>query len=248
MNINHKAEKKERIDYLYKKLKFIQYENHYSVSTDTYLLADFVKMTKVAKKKMLEPCSGNGAISIILKGKYSIDVTMLEIQEDLVELSKKNIEINELNDIVAMQGDIKNIKSIYRPSSFDYVVCNPPYFPIENMPNLKQGTNHSISRHEILCNLDDVLESIRHVLKQNGKFFMVHRSYRLADIILACSKYGLGIKRIRFVYSKKSSQTSKIVLIEGSVSAVHDIKIEQPMYIYNEDSTYTKEMEKVYGL
>lgn len=240
--------KKERIDYLYKDLKFIQYEDHYSVSTDTYLLADFVNMTKVAKKKMIELCSGNGAISLILREKYSIDTTMLEIQEDLVELSKKNIEINEVDNISAIQGDIKNIKEIYRPSSFDYVVCNPPYFPVENMPNLKQGSNHSISRHEILCNLDDVLSSIRYLLKQNGKFFMVHRSYRLADIILTCNKYNLGIKRVRFVYSKNSSDTSKIVLIEGSVSNVHDMKIEQPMYIYNEDSTYSSEMKKVYGL
>lgn len=240
--------KKERIDYLYKDLKFIQYEDHYSVSTDTYLLADFVNMTKVAKKKMMELCSGNGAISLILKEKYDIDTTMLEIQEDLVELSKKNIEANNISKIAAVQGDIKDIKELYRPSSFDYVVCNPPYFPVENMPNLKQGNNHSISRHEILCNLDDVLSSIRYLLKQNGKFFMVHRSYRLADIILTCSKYNLGIKRVRFVYSKESSENSKIVLIEGSVSNVHDTKIEQPMYIYNEDSTYSSEMMKVYGL
>ncbi|MDO4813929.1 MAG: methyltransferase domain-containing protein [Gemella sp.] len=240
--------KKERIDYLYKNLKFIQYEDHYSVSTDTYLLADFVNMTKVAKKKMIELCSGNGAISLILKEKYNIDMTMLEIQDDLVELSKKNIEINKVDNISAIQGDIKNIKDLYRPSSFDYVVCNPPYFPIENMPNLKQGSNHSISRHEILCNLEDVVSSIRYLLKQNGKFFMVHRSYRLADIILTCNKYNLGIKRVRFVYSKASSDNSKIILIEGSVSNVHDMKIEQPMYIYNEDSTYSAEMKKVYGL
>lgn len=240
-------EKKERIDYLYKDLKCIQYENHYSVSTDTYLLADFVKMTKVAKKKMMELCSGNGAISLILKERYNIDTTMLEIQEDLVNLSRKNIEVNKIQGIEAIQGDIKNIKDMYRPSSFDYIVCNPPYFPVENMPNLKQGANHSISRHEILCNLDDVLSSIKYLLKQNGKFFMVHRSYRLADIIMTCNKYNLGIKRIRFVYSKTSSEISKIVLVEGSVSSVSDMKIEQPMYIYNEDSTYTTEMNRVYG-
>ncbi|MBF0710066.1 methyltransferase domain-containing protein [Gemella sp. GL1.1] len=241
-------EKIERIDYLYKNLKFIQYENHYSVSTDTYLLADFVKMSKVNKKKMIELCSGNGAISLILSYKYNIDITMVEIQEDLVELSKKNIDINEIQRISSIQGDIRNIKDMFRPSSFDYLVCNPPYFPVENMPKTKQGTNHSISRHEILCNLDDVISSIKYLLKQNGRFFMVHRSYRLADIIMACNKYNVGIKRIKFVYSKISSDTSKIVLVEGSISNINDIKIEQPMYIYNEDLTYTSEMKKVYGL
>lgn len=240
--------KKERMDYLSKNLNIIQYEEHYSISTDTFLLADFVKINKPLKKKLIELCSGNGAISMLIKEKFDIGIEMLEIQEELVALSKKNILLNKLQDINVRQGNIKNIKEIYNSSAFDYVVCNPPYFPVDNMPKIKKTSNHAISRHEILCNLEDVISSIRYLLKQNGKFFMVHRSYRLADIITTCIKYGLGIKRIRFVYSKISSENSKIVLIEGSVSKVSDMNIEQPLYIYNEDSTYTEEMRKVYGL
>lgn len=242
------AKYQERIDDLSKNYKIIQLNDYYSVSTDTYLLADFVNVSKGNKKKILELCSGSGAISILLREKTIAHITMLEIQKQLVELSIRNINYNNLHDITCVQGDVKEIKNYFSPSSFDIIVCNPPYFSIDNMPSMKLKTNHSISRHEILCNLVDVVSAIKYSLKQNGKFFLVHRSYRLSDILNECSKQGLGIKRIRFVYSKKSSKNSKIVLIEGSISKVSDVKVEQPFYIYNEDNRYTKEMMKVYGI
>ena len=173
---------------------------------------------------------------------------MLEIQEDLVELTKKSLVLNDIINVDVKKGDIKKVKEYYRPSSFDYVICNPPYFPVENMPNQREKFNHNISRHEILCNLSDVVQAIRYLVKQNGKFSLVHRTYRISDIISECEKNGLAIKRIRFVYSKPTSETSKIVLIEGSISKVSDIKVEQPFYIYNEDGSYTDEMKKVYGI
>ncbi|MBU0278556.1 tRNA1(Val) (adenine(37)-N6)-methyltransferase [Gemella sp. zg-1178] len=237
---------KERVDKLSKNFKIIQLEDYYSMSTDSFLLADFANVRSNPYKNILELCSGSGAISILLREKSSANISMLEIQENLVKLAKKNIRINNLKNINVLRGDIKNIAKLFKGSSFDNVICNPPYFPVENMPNIKNKTNHSISRHEILCNLDDVLKAIKYTLKQNGKFFMVHRSYRIADIINKCHSYNLGIKRIRFVYSKKTSENSKIVLVEGTLSKVSDIKVEQPMYIYNEDNTYTDEMKKVY--
>lgn len=240
--------RKERIDNLSDNYKLIQYEDYYSVSTDSFLLANFSNVPKKVDKKIIDLCSGNGAISILLREKTNSSITMFEIQQDLVNLSKKNILLNKLKDIDAIEGDIKNIKSYFMPSSFDYIVCNPPYFPIENMPNIKGKTNHSISRHEILCNLNDVALAVKYLLKQNGKFSLVHRSYRIADIIKTFNDNSLAIKRIKFVYSKKSSSNSKIVLIEGSISNINDIKIEQPMYIYNEDGSYTEDMKKVYGI
>lgn len=97
-------------------------------------------------------------------------------------------------------------------------------------------------------NLSDIVKCIKYLLKQNGKFSIVHRTYRIIDILSECNKQGLAIKRIRFVYSKKSSDNSKIVLLEGNISKVNDVKIEQPLYIYNEDGTYTDEMKIIYGI
>ena len=237
-----------REDIVSKNYKILQKMDHYSMSTDSFLLPYFANVPKSSKKKIIELCSGNGGISIILREKSQAQIEMLEIQEDLVELSRRSIELNKLTGINVKNGDIKKIKDYYKPSSFDYVICNPPYFPVDNMPNQREKFNHNISRHEILCNLSDVIKSIKYLLKQNGKFSLVHRTYRISDIISECEKNSLAIKRIRFVYSKESSDNSKIVLVEGSISNVSDIKVEQPLYIYKKDDTYTEEMKKVYGI
>ena len=237
-----------RVDLVSKNYKILQKIDHYSMSTDSFLLPYFSNVPRSLKKNIIELCSGNGGISIILREKSDAKIEMLEIQEDLVELTKKSLELNEITNIEVRNGDVKNVNEYYRPSSFDYVICNPPYFPVENMPNQREKYNHNISRHEILCSLSDIVKAIRYLVKQNGKFAMVHRTYRISDIISECEKNGLAIKRIRFVYSKATSVTSKIVLIEGSISKVSDIKVEQPFYIYNEDGSYTEEMKKVYGI
>ena len=237
-----------REDIVSKNYKILQKIDHYSMSTDSFLLPYFANVPKNSKKKIIELCSGNGGISIILREKSQAQIEMLEIQEDLVELSRRSIELNKLTGINVKNGDIKKIKDYYKPSSFDYVICNPPYFPVKNMPNQREKFNHNISRHEILCNLSDVIKSIKYLLKQNGKFSLVHRTYRISDIISECEKNSLAIKRIRFVYSKESSDNSKTVLVEGSISNVSDIKVEQPLYIYKEDGIYTEEMKKVYGI
>ena len=237
-----------REDIVSKNYKILQKIDHYSMSTDSFLLPYFANVPKSSKKKIIELCSGNGGISIMLREKSQAQIEMLEIQEDLVELSRRSIELNKLTGINVKNGDIKKIKDYYKPSSFDYVIGNPPYFPVKNMPNQREKFNHNISRHEILCNLSDVIKSIKYLLKQNGKFSLVHRTYRISDIISECEKNSLAIKRIRFVYSKESSDNSKIVLVEGSISNVSDIKVEQPLYIYKEDDTYTEEMKKVYGI
>ena len=209
-----------RVDTVSKNFKILQKVDHYSMSTDSFLLPYFANVPRSFKKNIIELCSGNGGISIILREKSDAKIEMLEIQEDLVELSKKSLELNEITNVIVRSGDIKNVKDYYKPSTFDYVICNPSY----------------------------VIQAIRYLVKQNGKFALVHRTYRISDIISECEKNGLAIKRLRFVYSKPSSENSKIVLIEGSISKVSDIIVEQPFYIYNEDGSYTDEMKKVYGI
>lgn len=119
---------------------------------------------------------------------------------------------------------------------------------MSSMPKIRKKENHDISRHEILCNIDDVLKSIKYLLKQNGSFFLVHRTYRMIEIIEKCRKYKISIKRIRFVYSKKESENSKIILLEGNISNSKDVKIDKPLYIYNDNGTYTEEMKRVYDI
>lgn len=237
-----------RLDDLSKNFKIFQLENHYSISTDTFLLANFANVPKKSSKKIIELCSGTGAIGMLLREKSLAKITLVEIQEQLVELSKKNIDYNLIKNIDIFCQDIKNIKENFPPSSFDYVICNPPYFPIDTMPKINEKNNHSISRHEILCNLEDIISATKYLLKQNGKFSFVHRSYRFPDIVNTCIRYGLAVKRVRFVYSNKNCKNSKIVLVEGSVSMINDLKVEQPLYIYDNNGNYTDEMKRAYNI
>ncbi len=240
--------KVEKIDFLSKDLKIIQLKNHYSVSTDSFLLAYFSKVGKKSNKKILDMCAGSGVVSLLLSRKTNSEIYTLEIQEELNDLIKKNIQINKISNITPLCGDLRNIKNIFNPSTFDNIVCNPPYFTMSSMPKIRKKENHDISRHEILCNIDDVLKSIKYLLKQNGSFFLVHRTYRMIEIIEKCRKYKISIKRIRFVYSKKESENSKIILLEGNISNSKDVKIDKPLYIYNDNGTYTEEMKRVYDI
>ena len=149
-----------RIDIVSKNYKILQKVDHYSMSTDSFLLPYFANVPRSFKKNIIELCSGNGGISIILREKSDAKIEMLEIQEDLVELTKKSLVLNDIINVDVKNGDIKNVKEYYRPSSFDYVICNPPYFPVDNMPNQREKFNHNISRHEILCSLSDVVQWI----------------------------------------------------------------------------------------
>ena len=240
-------ENNERVDSLSKNYKIIQLKDYYSMSTDSYLLAHFSNVPKKSSKKILDLCSGNGAISLLLREKTNANITMLDIQHKLIELAKKSVSYNNLDNFSFVTCDLKNVKEVFNPATFDYIVCNPPYFKVEDMPKTKIKNNHSISRHEILCTLEDVFCAMKYLLKQNGKFSLVHRPNRLLDIFTLAKFNNLAIKKIRFVYSKKTSKDSIIVLVEGGVSAVSDTKIEQPLYIYEEDNTYTKDMREVYG-
>ena len=133
-----------RIDIVSKNYKILQKVDYYSMSTDSFLLPYFANVPRSFKKNIIELCSGNGGISIILREKSDAKIEMLEIQEDLVELTKKSLVLNDIINVDVKNGDIKNVKEYYRPSSFDYVICNPPYFPDENMPNQREKFNHKI--------------------------------------------------------------------------------------------------------
>ena len=106
----------------------------------------------------------------------------------------------------------------------------------------------TLARHEITLNLDELLDSVKKLLKDNGTFAIVHRTERLLDILEAFRKYGIEPKRIRFVYPKKNSTHSLAVLIEGKKSKkAGGLKILPPLYVHNLNGTYTKEILRIFN-
>lgn len=236
----------ERLDDLeINNLKIIQNPDKFCFGMDAVLLSDFAKIKKNAK--LIDFCTGNAVIPLLLSAKYEISkINALEYQEYVADMAKRSIKYNDLDTLISIeQGDIRNIRQIYEPQSVNAVTCNPPYMELSTaLKNNK--TSLSIARHEIECTLEDVIYAANYVLKQGASLYMVHRPNRLVQIMSGLAKYKLEVKRLRFVHSKKD-KPANLVLIEAVKGGGAWLDIEAPLIVYNNDSSYTEEILKIYG-
>lgn len=244
---NISLEENERIDDLeFKNLKIIQNKNGFCFGIDAVLLSDFAKKIK-KKAVVLDIGSGTGIISILLCKKTELDkIYGIEIQEEVAKMSKKSAELNGLEDkFKVINIDINEIFTVFEKNKFDVIVTNPPYKQI-NTGAQNTEIKKLISRHEIKCTLEDVIEKSSKLLKSLGEFYMVHRVERLVDIMCLLRKYNLEPKQIRFVQSK-INEKPKLILIKAIKNAKPFLKIDSPLIIYREDGEYTDEILKIYS-
>ena len=170
----------------------------------------------------------------------------LEIQEDIAQMAQRSVEHNKLEDRISIEcGDLKNAVSIYGRDSFDKITCNPPYMKCGS-GNQNDIDTKSISRHEVMCTVDDVINISAKLLIPKGRFFMIHRPNRLVDIMCAMRKYKIEPKRMRFVHPSYD-KVPNMVLIEGMRDGGEELKLLPPLYVYNQDGTYSDEIHKIYG-
>ena len=229
----------------YKNLKIFQNTDWFSFSLDSVLLPNFVTLNKNIETIMDLGC-GNAPIPLILSTKTSAKIVGVEIQKDSYYLSKKSVLYNKLEDrIELLNMDMKELKNTYSTNSVDVITCNPPYFKYLETSNLNDDEHKIIARHEKTITLEDIVSLSRYLLKNNGILAMVHRTDRLIEIISLFQKYGLEVKKIRFVYPKMDME-SNMVLIEGRKNGKVGLKILPPLYAHNEDGSYTEEVLKMF--
>jgi tRNA1(Val) A37 N6-methylase TrmN6 len=236
----------ERIDDLQiSGLKLIQDTDLFCFGTDAVLLANFCKVKK--GERLLELCAGNGIISILLSAKTNCDdFTMIEIQQKNVLLARRNVELNNLKEkIRVVEMDLKYLSDEFKKENFNVVCVNPPY--IKNGNNKNFNTAVAESRHEILCSIDNVCESSSKSLKYGGRFYMVHRPERLADVLYSMRTYGIEAKVLTFVHSYIKNPPI-LFLVEGLKGGKANMRITKPLIIYNEHGKYTDEAAEIYGL
>ena len=228
-------------------LKIIQNKNGFKFGMDAVLLSDFAKDIK-KNSKIMDLCSGNGAISLLLSAKtINTNITAVEIQNDVALLAKKSVELNNLEDrINIICEDLNNLNKKFNSNSFDAIVCNPPYKKTSSGLINKEDTK-SIARHEIYCTLEDVIHMSNFLLKQNGSFYMVHRPERLVDILYLLRKYNLEPKLLRFI-QPKANKPSNLVLIKATKNGKSFLKIMENLIVYNDKNEYTDEFLKIYNL
>ncbi len=240
-----KLNEDERLDDLQRNgYKLIQNTKIFCFGMDAVLLCAFTKVNK--GEDVLDLGTGNGVIPILLKGRTEgKSFTGLEIQDINVDMALRSIRYNGIEDSVSVvKGDIKEASKIFGAAAFDVVTTNPPY--MNENHGLKNPESHkAIARHEILCTLDDVVGEGSRALKSGGRFYMVHRPHRLAEIIETMRKYHIEPKRIRFVHPY-SDRDANMVLIEGIRGGRPMVKIEPPLIIYREQGVYTEEVRNLY--
>ncbi|ANU20845.1 hypothetical protein BBI15_11845 [Planococcus plakortidis] len=232
----------ERLDYLLaENLRIIQSPSVFSFSLDAVLLARFAYVPK-KRGRIVDLCTGNGAIPLFLSARTESTITGVELQPRLAGMARRSIEFNGLEEQIAIiEGDVKEIPAQLGYEKFDTVTCNPPYFPAHDMSDKNLSEHMAIARHELHLTLDEAVRSASQLLKQGGKAAFVHRAGRLIDIMAAMRANRLEPKRIRLVYPKAGKEANTL-LIEGIKDGKPDLKVLPPLIVYGEDGEYTEEV------
>ena len=162
-------------------------------------------------------------------------------------MARRSVIHNHMEEKVdVVTGDIKEASGIFGLSVMDVITTNPPYMIGGHGLANAEGPK-AIARHEVLCNLDDIMRESARILKPGGRFYMVHRPFRLAEILKKMSEVRLEPKRMRLVYPYVDKEPN-MVLIEGIRGAKPRMTVEPPLIVYEKDGGYTQEVLEHYGM
>lgn len=236
----------ERIDELHRnQYRIIQDEKRFCFGMDAVLLSGFARVKP--KERVLDLGTGTGIIPILLEARTKGEhFTGLEIQAESADMARRSVALNGLEEkINIVTGDIKEAAKIFGAASYHVVTCNPPYMTVNHgLQNPEQPK--AIARHELLCTLEDVIEQSAKVLLPNGRLYLVHRPFRLAEIISSLCAHGLEPKRMRLVYPFVDKEPN-MVLVEALKGGKSRITVEKPLIIYKEPGVYMDEIYEIYG-
>ena len=242
----------EKIDDLQRSgLKIIQDPTRFCFGMDAVLLTGFIQEgiggRSMAREDMLDLGTGTGIIPLLMSAKSDLrTLTGLEIQPDSADMAKRSVELNGISDRVRiLQGDIREADTLFAPASFGIVTCNPPYM-IGGHGLQNPDSPKAIARHEVLCDFDDVAGAAERLLKTSGHFFLVHRPFRLAEIMTTLRDHGLEPKRMRLVYPFIDREPN-MVLLDCVRGGRPRLTVEKPLIVYKEPGKYTDEIYEVYG-
>lgn len=236
----------ERIDDLQRNgYQIIQNPEKFCFGMDAVLLSGFAKVKD--GDLVLDLGTGTGIIPLLLEAKTgAAHLTGLEIQEESADMATRSVALNGLNEkIEIICGDIREADRYFAAASFDVITCNPPYM-IEEHGLQNPDSPKAIARHEILCTLEDVIAQTAKLLKPGGHFFMVHRPFRLAEIMTTLSKYKLEPKRMQLVYPYIDKEPN-MLLIEAVRGGKPRMSVEKPLIVYKEPGVYMPEIYDIYG-
>ncbi|MBR4178097.1 MAG: tRNA1(Val) (adenine(37)-N6)-methyltransferase [Bacilli bacterium] len=229
----------------FKDLKIVQNKNYFNFSLDSVLLPSFV-IINPNTKKILDLCTGNAPIPLILSTKTNAEIIGVEIQKEIYDLAVESVKINKKDNIKIINKDVKDIINDYETDTFDLITCNPPYFKYIESSKINLNEQKTIARHEVNINIEDILKLSKKLLKNGGSLCIIHRTDRLIEIIELFKKYNIEPKRIQLIYPKVDSE-SNLFLIDGRKNGKTGLKLLRPLFVHNEDGSYKDEILKIFG-
>ncbi len=243
---NDLVHENERLDELHRNGYYIiQDPGRFCFGMDAVLLSGFARAKN--GERVLDLGTGTGIIPILMEAKTEAShFTALEIQEESADMARRSVLYNRLEEkIEVVTGDIKDAAKRFGASSFDVITTNPPYM-IGQHGLSSASAAKAIARHEILCTLEDILRESAKLLKPGGRFYMVHRPFRLAEIFCKMIEYRIEPKRMKLVHPFVDKEPN-MVLIEGLLDGKSRLTVEKPLIVYQEPGVYTQEIYDVYG-
>lgn len=236
----------ERIDDLQRNhYRIIQNPEKFCFGMDAVLLSGFAGAKEGSR--VLDLGTGTGIIPILMEAKTEAAyLAGLEIQEESADMARRSVALNYLEEkIEIITGDIKEAVSLFGAASFDVVTCNPPYMT-EHHGLTNPEAPKAIARHELLCTLEDVISQAAKLLKPGGNFFLVHRPFRLVDILVLLREYHLEPKRMKMVHPFVNREPN-MVLLQANRGGRAQLTVEKPLIVYQKPGVYTDEIYDIYG-
>lgn len=225
--------------------EILQDKNCFMFGIDAVLLADYASQSVRKNDSVIDLCTGNGIIPLLMANKVN-KIDGLEIQERCANMAQESIRLNSLEERIKISmGDVKQVNQLYPKHSFNCVTCNPPYM-INEHGRQNITDEKTIARHEILCSLEDVISAADFLMQTHGKFFMIHRPFRLPEIFYAMKNHGIEPKKMRLVHPFENTEPN-LVLIEGRKNANPRLLIEKPLVVYKKAGEYTDEIQEIYS-
>lgn len=236
---------RERLDDLQNGFKIIQNPDFFCYGIDAVLLSWFARVKE--GESVLDMGTGCGVIPLLLKAKTKgKHFTGLEIQEPVAEMACRSMLYNQVEeDIAIVTGDIKEASAIFGRASFHVVTCNPPYMT-QSHGLINPEEPKAVARHELKCSLRQIIEQAAAVLTSNGRLYLVHRPFRLAEIMRILMEYQLEPKRMQLVYPFADREPN-MVLLEAVKGGNPRIQVDKPLIVYETPGVYTRDIREIYG-
>ena len=226
-------------------LGVIQKDDVFKFGTDAVLLSDFA--AKVHSDTTLDLCTGNAIVPILMSAKTKTkEFCAIEIQEEIYSMAVRSVAMNGLSEKIRLYCEnLVNAQNFFQKRSFDLVTCNPPYMK-KNSAVVNDNLKKVIARHEIMCDLEDIINISSQLMKTTGHLVMVYRPQRLCELICMMNKYNIAPKRIRFVHKNAKLEPS-LVLVDGLFGGKSDVRIIPPLIMFDENQCESEELKKIYG-